>query len=98
MGKLVENGVISMKDYRFFWRDAYKHEIDFIHLESDEKIVPVEVKYKGIIGPDDLKHLHLFSKRFQIDKAIVLSKDVQRKELTSRVPNLTIEQHPVFFY
>ena len=38
-GKLVENLLLSFKNYKFFWRDAYHHEIDFVNVEN-KRIVP----------------------------------------------------------
>ena len=64
-GKLAENFLISLKDYRFFWRDVYKHEVDFIEIK-DGKIIPIEVKYKNIVTEKDFNNLILFSKKFKI--------------------------------
>jgi len=44
-GLLAENALLSLKSYRFFWRDPYNHEVDFIDVH-DKKVIPTEVKYK----------------------------------------------------
>ena len=93
-GKLVENFVISLKDYRFFWRDAYKHEVDFISVE-DKKIIPVEVKYKEKVSEKELKNLFIFSKRFKPLKIILLSKILEESRI--KLKNIEIDQKPIYF-
>ncbi len=75
-GFMAENAVLSQSKYRFFWRDAYKNEVDFIAIKG-EKAIPVEVKYKTEIKPNELKNLFLFSRKFAADKAICLLKTVK---------------------
>ena len=79
-GKLAENFLISLKDYRFFWRDVYKHEVDFIEIK-DGKIIPIEVKYKNIVTEKDFNNLILFSKKFKIKEAILLNKEIENKDI-----------------
>jgi predicted AAA+ superfamily ATPase len=41
----VENLFPSLKNYQFFWRDSYHHEVDFVDDEK-ETIIRIEIKYK----------------------------------------------------
>lgn len=81
-GRLAENLVISLKDYRFFWRDVYKHEVDFVEV-NNEAIVPIEVKYRNEVLANELKNLSFFAKRFSVKKGLVLTKTFteQRREV-----------------
>lgn len=93
-GRLVENLLISLKNYKFFWRDAYHHEIDFINVE-DKKIVPIEVKYKKEIEKKDLKSLIIFAKKYQTQKAIIFWKNIFASK--EKIKGLQIERLPVYF-
>ncbi|MBA7575003.1 hypothetical protein ES708_16819 [subsurface metagenome] len=72
LGLVVENAVLSIEPYSFFWRDAYKHEVDFIMIEGG-KIIPIEVKYKNRIIKTDYNNLYLFAKKYKTNKAILLT-------------------------
>ena len=93
-GKLVENLLISLKNYKFFWRDAYQHEIDFINIEN-KKIIPIEVKYKKEIDKKDLKSLVIFSKKYQTKRAIIFWKNIVASK--EKIRDLKIEKLPVYF-
>lgn len=93
-GKLVENFVLSLKNYKFFWRDPYKHEIDFVDVENKE-ITPIEVKYKEDIREKELKNFLFFSKRFKQKKAILLKKTLDEKKI--KIKNLEIKETPLYF-
>jgi len=74
-GQLAENMVVSLKDYRFFWRDVYKNEVDFVQVKTNE-IVPVEVKYIRKVKQKDLKPLFSFLQKFKVPKGEVLVKSM----------------------
>ena len=93
-GRLAENFVISLKDYKFFWRDAYKHEVDFVEVENSE-IIPIEVKYRNQFSKKDLKNLILFSKKFNSKKAILLGKKLEKENV--KMNKLNISQKPIYF-
>ena len=96
MGSLVENTVLSVKNFKYFWRDAYKHEVDFVDVKEEEKkIIPVEVKYKDNIKPADLKGLKSFAKKFGISKGVILAK--MREVEIIHLDGLEIVVKPVFF-
>jgi uncharacterized protein len=93
IGNLVENFVISLKDYKFFWRDAYGHEVDFIDVKLDN-ILPIEVKYRNKINKKNFKNLKLFCRKFGVSNAISLEKSYENKRLS--MENLEINRKSVF--
>ncbi|MBI3266560.1 MAG: ATP-binding protein [Chlamydiae bacterium] len=95
-GGLVENLVVSLKDYYFFWRDPYQHEVDFIEILGDQKIMPIEVKYQKEIRSHDLKNLILFSKRFKCPQAYILGRTLEEKILSDE-SGIQIVEKPVYF-
>ncbi|MDZ7340973.1 MAG: ATP-binding protein [candidate division KSB1 bacterium] len=94
-GRLVENFVPSIKNYQFFWRDPYHHEVDFIELENNQ-ILPIEIKYKETIQSKDINSLLLFSKKFNCKKAIIFKKGVEEKSAYSDSPGVEIIEKPVY--
>ncbi|MBI4646974.1 MAG: ATP-binding protein [Bacteroidia bacterium] len=73
-GSMAENAILSVKDYNFFWLDAYKHEVDFIET-GNEKIIPIEIKYKSELKNNELQNLFLFTNKFNINNAVVMMKN-----------------------
>lgn len=69
-GKVFETAIILQLDGEFFWRDAYKNEIDMVKL-IDNKTLPIEIKYSKI----DVKALKLFMKKFKINAGMIISYD-----------------------
>jgi len=94
-GRLVENFVPSLRNYQFFWRDSYHHEIDFIEIEHNS-IIPIEVKYKETIHAKDVANLLLFSKKFSCKKALVLKKGTEEKSTYFDSHGVEIFEKPVF--
>ncbi len=72
-GKTAENVFITLNDVDFFWRDVYKHEIDFIRHQNN-KPLPVEIKYKPALAKRDLQNIRLFTKKYKPQQAIILMK------------------------
>ena len=95
-GHLVENAVISLNDYQFFWRDPYHHEVDFVAIDAGDRIVPIEVKYKEHLQRRDIKNLLLFAKKFQCSQAIVLKKGSATTSTTHEPAGIEIIEKPVF--
>lgn len=93
-GKLAENLVASLKDYRFFWRDPYQHEVDFVDTRLG--ITPVEVKYRNEIKDRELRSLVIFSRKFKADQAFVLSKAFEDSSFD--INGLKIQKRPIYFY
>lgn len=92
-GLLVENLVLSLKDLRFFWRDAYQHEVDFVKTEKE--ILPIEIKYQKKVSPKELKNIFLFLKKFKLKKGIVLSREEKERKIKQEERTVSIK--PVFF-
>ncbi len=92
-GMLVENAVLSLKPYKFFWRDAYNHEVDFIEI-NNKIVTPVEVKYKTRIRNSDYNNLYLFCNKFKVSKAVMLVNAIEPQTLIFK--GLPIEMKPVY--
>jgi uncharacterized protein len=92
-GLLVENALLALKSWQFFWRDAYNHEVDFVEIKNNQ-VLPVEVKYKTKIRNSDLNNLFLFCKKFHLPKAVILLYTSETQ--TIEFKGLTIEMKPVF--
>ena len=92
-GMLVENAALSLKPYRFFWRDAYNHEVDFVEVTKNT-VTPVEVKYKNRIRKSDYNNLYLFCKKFKASEAVMLVNSIEPQTVVFK--GLSIEIRPVY--
>ena len=72
--KILGQYVESIFAREFFWRDKQKNEVDVI-LEN-KTLLPIEVKYREQIGSSDLKGLLKFMKEFNIERGIVVTKNL----------------------
>lgn len=79
LAKAVENLASVSLDAKFFYKQ-YK-EIDIV-LVKGGKIMPIEVKYQSQITKSDIKPLLTFMDKFRTNKALCITKDVFKKELT----------------
>ncbi len=77
-GELVENLLISLNNYRFFWRDSYQHEVDFIDVKNDS-IIPIEVKYKELVRDKELKSILIFARKFDTPEVRIFYKGWEQK-------------------
>ncbi len=73
--KIFENMIVMQTQANFFWRDAYKNEVDIVI--TDDKIIPIEVKYGGI---NDLDGMVKFMDTFNIKEGFVISRDLEREQ------------------
>jgi len=85
--KIIENlvffHVFSLKRNElfpkiFYWFDKNKNEVDII-VNIGKKIIPIEVKYREQIGRRDLRGLLKFMEEFNIEKGIVVTKNLLEK-------------------
>jgi hypothetical protein len=76
-GKLFETAMVLQLDANFFWRDAYKNEVDIIKT-TDKKTIPIEIKLSKI----EEKSIIAFMKKFKIKKGIIITYD--KKESIKR--------------
>jgi len=72
--KLIENLIVVNTGASFFWRTPQKYEVDIV-LTKNNEVIPIEIKYKNNILPKEVKNLIHFSKDFNIQKAIMITKD-----------------------
>lgn len=72
-GKMAENFFISLNDIDFFWRDVYKHEVDFISGKNN-KPFPIEVKYKSVITKRDMQNMRLFIQKYKPEHSYIFMK------------------------
>jgi predicted AAA+ superfamily ATPase len=62
----------------FYWRD--RNEVDLV-VQTPNGLIPIEVKYRGEVGHDDIKGLLTFMDKYRVKRGIVVTKDVlERKE------------------
>ncbi|HQT45187.1 MAG TPA: DUF4143 domain-containing protein, partial [Candidatus Micrarchaeota archaeon] len=90
VGKLVENVCAVNSGSKFFWRDAFKDEVDLV-LEKDKVLMPIEVKYQN--SPSVSKGIEKFSKKYGCKSAIVVTKNLKK---TVQNGQLTIHYMPAF--
>jgi uncharacterized protein len=70
LSEMLKNGIKS--ENIKYYRTKYKTEIDFI-LEKNQKLVPIEIKYKTKIDANDSKTLTTFLDTYQITKAYLIN-------------------------
>jgi hypothetical protein len=96
LGQIVEtfvhNYLFQESPELYFWQERQKYEVDFIQKTADG-ILPIEVKYKNQIRPEDLKNLIYFCKKEKLSKAKVITKDYQNEE---KIENINISFIPAY--
>src|SRR3989344_5425616 len=73
--KIFEQAMVIQLNADFFWRDSYKNEVDIIKMDP---LTAIEIK-SGEIKERDLSSLQAFIKKFNPEKAMVLSYDKSKK-------------------
>lgn len=71
--RIFEQSIINQLKAEYFWRDAYKNEVDAVMLEP---LCAVEIK-SGAVKEKDVKPLLQFQQKFRPKKAMVLSFDAE---------------------
>lgn len=66
-----ENSLIWQSGVSFFWRDAYKNEVDAILVKAGRRIIPVEIK----TGEVELTGIARFIRKFKISGGLVITLD-----------------------
>jgi predicted AAA+ superfamily ATPase len=72
-GIIFEHLFVSLMDAKFFYRSTTKEEVDIIQTQG--KILPVEIKYKANISMKDLRGIKSFIKRYDCKQGLVISKE-----------------------
>lgn len=79
--KIFEQALVIYSNADFFWRDAYKNEVDIIKIDP---LTAIEVK-SGEIKEGSLISLKKFIEKFKPKKAIVLSYETERETKSIKV-------------
>ena len=74
--KIFENTIVLQTGTSFFWRDAYKNEVDIV-LYEEKKIIPIEIKYGEI---KNIEGLLKFMNLFNIKEGFVISKEDEKEQ------------------
>lgn len=77
-GAILEQAFISSFGAEFFYRSATKEEVDII--QTQPKVLPIEIKYRPNICLRDLRGMKSFIKRYGCKEGLVISRD-EEKEL-----------------
>lgn len=81
-GGLFENYIISVADFSYFFRDPHGHEVDFVQVKNDKKIIPLEAKFQKKFNKSDFANLLVFMKRFQSNTGYILYNGIDRKKIS----------------
>jgi len=73
--KVFEQAIVIYSNADFFWRDAYKNEVDIIKTDP---LTAIEVK-SGEIKEGNLNSLKKFIEKFKPKKAIVISYETEKE-------------------
>lgn len=63
----------------FYWRDKQKNEVDIV-LSLQNKVLPIEVKFKDKIKKEDVRGILHFLKKFKIKQGIVVTKNLLKND------------------
>ncbi|MEM4219002.1 MAG: ATP-binding protein [Candidatus Micrarchaeia archaeon] len=72
--KVFEWMIVNQLRAEFFWRDAYKNEVDIILL--NEQPTPIEVKY----GKIEFEGISTFMEKFNVKRGYIVSLDTEEKK------------------
>jgi len=69
---------------QYFWRDKYKREVDVVR-ETQNGLLPIEIKYQAGITPADTKNLRFFMEERHVPLGILITKDeMDRKTIDGK--------------
>lgn len=102
LGLLVE-GLVFQELYKFitqkflnysihYWRTRSGAEVDFVIRKNDERILPVEVKYRNFLRPQISRGYRSFLQAYQPEKAVVITKNLISVE---RIENTDVHFIPL---
>lgn len=92
-GYLVESTIANSIESTSFWRTPQKHEVDIV-IKGDI-ILPVEVKYRSEIRKKDIKGLMMFLEKFDLNKGVIITKDLLK---TEQIDNKEIFYIPAWLF
>lgn len=68
----------------YYWRTQSDLEVDLV-IETNDKIIPIEIKSAKFIRPSDLSGLKAFLDEHKINKGYVISQDLKPYKLSDKV-------------
>ena len=71
LSKIIENLVVVSCNAKYYWRRG-KNEVNIV-LEQNQKLIPIEIKFRKEIGIKDMKGLLRFMDENNIDFGIIIS-------------------------
>lgn len=74
--KTFEQAIVNELKGEFFWRDAYKNEVDLILMKPE--FLAIEIK-SGEIKEEDLLGIEKFIKKYAPKKIIIISYNLEKK-------------------
>ncbi|MBU4031555.1 MAG: ATP-binding protein [Candidatus Thermoplasmatota archaeon] len=78
VGYLVETTIANSLEGTNFWRTPQKYEVDIVIPGAVP--LPIEVKYRGLLGTTDLRGINKFMDKFGVKKGVLVTKDVFAEE------------------
>ncbi len=97
MGKYIESLLAVFLSYTYkniwFWRTPQKDEVDIII--KDDHLLPIEVKYQTQIHTSDVKTIVKFCKKHNVQKGVIITKDVFDKH---EFDGITVEIIPAWVF
>ncbi len=78
-GKIIESLVLQNFNYKFFYRKAEK-EVDFVELNDEKDILPIEIKARKSIDKEMKKSLLDFMKKFKVKRGVIVTEDYESEE------------------
>jgi predicted AAA+ superfamily ATPase len=96
-GRLAENAAIISSNSEYFWRERDK-EVDMI-MESNNKPVPVEIKYRSEIAQKNLEGVFSFGNKFGVGKALIITKnELSEKNVESYGRKMHLKYIPLWLF
>jgi len=87
---LFENYYASLIKTNYFYRDVNAHEVDFININSQLQIIPIEVKDKIMIKKDDYRNLVLFMNKFSLTKGQIYCRVMKKSTINHKDKTITL--------
>jgi uncharacterized protein len=91
---VMEQFFVNSLDAKFFLKTPQKEEIDIIYA-SEKTILPIEIKIRTKVGKDDIKTLFKFLERNDLDRALLITLDTEKK---FKKDSLLVEAIPYWKY
>jgi hypothetical protein len=91
---VMEQFFVNSFDAKFFLKTPQKEEIDIIYA-SEKAILPIEIKIRTKVGKDDIKTLFKFLERNDLDRALLITLDTEKK---FKKDSLLVEAIPYWKY